>query len=140
MQRVKTHFFEGRSSGQFADLVVIKDYKERVLVVGRSKVVLCRPGREDCEEVSGYDKAENFRGAELYDDNGKYFLFVIQVHSIAVYELTANSKLKNKQILDAAFFGVEQISIRAVYRAEGSKFLVLDDLQGIREISGEGGL
>lgn len=140
MQKVRTNFFDGENSGQFADLIVIKDYKERVLVVSRNKVVLCRPGKEECEEVGGYEKAENFRGAELYEDNGKYFLFVVQIHSIAVYELTANSKLKNKRILDSAFFGVEQISIRAVYRTEGNKFLVLDDLQGIREIASQGGL
>jgi hypothetical protein len=41
-QKVSTKFFKNEKEGQFADVIVIRDYKERALVVGKSRVVLCK--------------------------------------------------------------------------------------------------
>lgn len=57
----------------------------------------------------------------------------MQSKALVVYELTANSRVKNKQILDAAFFGAERVSLRAIHR-DGTRLLVLDDLAGLREV------
>ena len=82
---------------------------------------------------------ENFRGAELFEENGRYYLFIVQTNVLTVYELTANSRVKDKQTLDDKFFGAEQVSLRAVFR-DGTRFLVLDDLVGLREILTKGGV
>ena len=82
---------------------------------------------------------ENFRGAELFEENGRYYLFIVQTNVLTVYELTANSRVKDRQTLDAKFFGAEQVSLRAVFR-DGTRFLVLDDLVGLREILTSGGV
>jgi len=82
---------------------------------------------------------ENFRGAELFEENGRYYLFIVQTNVLTVYELTANSRVKDRQTLDAKFFGAEQVSLRAIFR-DGTRFLVLDDLVGLREILTNGGM
>lgn len=135
---VKTNFFQD-GNGQSIDLIVIKNYKERALIIGRNKIVLCRKENKECDRVQGYDKVETFRGAELYQQNGKYFIFIIQTQSLVSYELTANNKVKNKQILNETFFGAEKLSLRALHRIE-NKLLILDDLVGIREITTDGQL
>lgn len=58
---------------------------------------------------------------------------------MVVYELTANSRLKNKIVLDAAFFAADKISLRAVFR-DGLRLLVLDDFVGLREVGLDGKL
>ncbi len=77
----------------------------------------------------------SFRGAELYEEGGRYFLFVVQTKAIVVYELTANGRVKNKRVLDATFFKAERVSLRAIFR-DGTRLLVLDDLVGLREVLG----
>lgn len=41
--------------------------------------------------------------------------------------------------MDAKFFGAQQVSLRAIFR-DGAKFLVLDDLVGLRQILTSGGM
>lgn len=48
---------------------------------------------------------ESFRGAELYEDDGKYYIFIVQGEGIITYELTANGKVKDKKEFGATFFG-----------------------------------
>lgn len=65
IKKVKTNFFEN-SNGLFIDLIVIKNYKDRALIIGRNKIVLCRFENAECDKVEGYQKVQTFRGAELY--------------------------------------------------------------------------
>jgi hypothetical protein len=53
-QKVVTKFFQGPREGQFADVIVIRDYKDRALVVGRNRVVLCKAENSECDPVEGY--------------------------------------------------------------------------------------
>lgn len=88
------------------DMIVIKDYKERALIIGKNKIVLCKLENDFCETVEGYEKMESFRGAQLFEDDGKYFIFIVQGEGIITYELTANGKVKDKKEFGAAFFGM----------------------------------
>lgn len=86
-------------------MIVIKDYKDRALIMGKNKIVLCKMENDICDNVQGYDKVESFRGAELYEDDGKYYIFIVQGEGIITYELTANGKVKDKKEFGAIFFG-----------------------------------
>lgn len=120
-------------------MIVIKDYKDRALIMGKNKIVLCKLENDFCDNVQGYDKVESFRGAQLFEDDGKYYIFIVQGEGIITYQLTANGKVKDKKEFGATFFGTNQISLRAIYRVE-SKLLVLDDMFGVREVTTEGGI
>lgn len=76
-QKVLTNFFKDPREGQFADVIVIRDYKDRALIVGRNRVVLCKRENSQCDAVEGYEETGGFRGAELLEDNGRFYLFII---------------------------------------------------------------
>jgi hypothetical protein len=54
-QKVKTHFFKNPREGQYADVIVIKDYKDRALVIGRNRIVICKAENSECDPVEGYE-------------------------------------------------------------------------------------
>jgi hypothetical protein len=59
------------------DFIVIKDYKERALIISKDKVALCRAENDACDNLSDYEPVSNFRGAEVFEDKGKVYLFII---------------------------------------------------------------
>ena len=86
-------------------MIVIKDYKDRALIMGKNKIVLCKLENDFCDNVQGYDKVESFRGAQLFEDDGKYYIFIVQGEAIITYQLTANGKVKDKKECGATSLG-----------------------------------
>ena len=56
-----------------------------------------------------------------------------------MYELTANLKLKQSQVIDKSSFSAEAVSFRKVIKSD-QQLLLLDDLAGVRSLSISGGL
>lgn len=44
-------------------MIVIKDYKDRALVIGRNRIVICKSENKECDVVEGYEESASFRGA-----------------------------------------------------------------------------
>ena len=81
----------------------------------------------------------NFRGAQLIEQSGRYFLFVITSVEIISYELTANGQLKGQITYNKESFGIHQISFRAIIKGEGNFIYVLDDIHGVWEMRAKDG-
>lgn len=47
---MKTNFFDDHK-GPFVDMIVIKDYKDRALIMGKNKIVLCKMENDICDNV-----------------------------------------------------------------------------------------
>jgi hypothetical protein len=62
---VETRFF-GESSERSQDLIVLREYKERVLVISRKRIMLCKYEKSTCDEVVGYQNVTRFRGAQVF--------------------------------------------------------------------------
>ncbi len=50
VHKVNTNFFEDHK-GPFVDMIVIKDYKDRALIMGKNKIVLCKLENDFCDNV-----------------------------------------------------------------------------------------
>lgn len=73
--------------------------------------------------------------ADLLSYNSKNYVFLVVGDQIITYELTANSKLKNKRAYNSSFFNATRVSFRSLYRADSNKLLILDDFVGLREVT-----
>lgn len=134
LHQMQTNLFQNATT---TDLdIILKEYKQRVLIITPSRVVLCKFEKAQCDPVLGYQPNSQLRGAELLEENGRFLLFIITKEQILSYELTANGELKDQQKYVSSFFGADKVSFRSIVRHEGASFFILDDIQGVWGMKG----
>ena len=48
IQKIKTNFFDNNSKGTYVDYIVLKNHKDRVLIISTNNMVLCRSDNYAC--------------------------------------------------------------------------------------------
>lgn len=97
-------------------MMTLRPYMDKVLIISRDKIIMCSEDMPVCQLIKGYEAVPQFRGADVYEYNSSYFVFLIGHSGLVQYELIANKQLKNKKVYDKNFFGVEKVHLRDIVR------------------------
>ncbi len=84
-----------KKANQFFN-ILIKDFKQRALIISSNGVSLCRSDQKTCILIEPFEQLNYLFNAEIYTVDAITYLFLLAGDSVIIYEITAGNQLRNK--------------------------------------------